>query len=120
MCPPARRQGFTLVETLVALVLFDIGMLALVATASISARDLAEAVVRRRAHVIATSRVEVLRAGACHGSPAGSAPLPAGMVERWRVDVLGPGRSITVTIDVPLPRGRRAEIVASGWTVCGL
>jgi Tfp pilus assembly protein PilV len=112
------RAGFTLVETLVALVLFDLGMLVLVATASVSARDLAEAVARRRAHVLATSRAEVLRAGACHGAQSGSARSAAGMVERWRVDVVGPGRSVTVTVDVPLPRGRRVEIVASAWTIC--
>jgi Tfp pilus assembly protein PilV len=114
------RGGFTLIETLVALVLFQLGMLALVATTGVAARDLAEAVARRRAQSIASSHAEALRAGACQGAESGSAPLTAGMIERWRVDVVGAGRSVTVSIDVPLPRGRRAEIAAHAWTVCGL
>jgi Tfp pilus assembly protein PilV len=112
------RRGFTLVETLVALVLFQVGMFALVATAAVSARDLAEAVARRRAQVIASSHAELLRADACRSAPAGSAALTAGMVERWRVDVVGVGRAVTVTVDVPLPRGRSVEVAASAWSVC--
>jgi Tfp pilus assembly protein PilV len=114
------RRGFTLVETLVALVLFQLGMLALVATAGVAARDLAEAVARRRAQGIAAAHAEMLRAAACRGAQAGSALLTAGMVESWRVEVVGAARSVTDSIDVPLPRGRRAAVVARTWTVCAL
>jgi len=113
------RTGFTLVETLVALVLFQLGMLALVATAGVAARDLAEAVARRRAQAIASAHAEALRAAACRGTRSGSALLAAGMVETWRVKAAGVGWSVTDSIDVPLPRGRSAAVVARAWTVCG-
>jgi Tfp pilus assembly protein PilV len=116
---PETRAGFTLVETLVALVLFQLGMLAMVATAGIAARDLAEAVARRRAQDIATAHAEALRSAACRGAGSGSALLTAGMVEHWRVDAVGFGRSVTDSIELPLSRGRRTEVVARTWTVCG-
>lgn len=114
----AGRAGFTLVETLVALVLFQLGMLALVATAGVAARDLAEAVLRRRAQAIASAHAEALLAGACRGAQSGSARLHGGMVEHWRIETVGVGRSVSDSIDVPLPRGRRVSVVARASTVC--
>jgi Tfp pilus assembly protein PilV len=119
MRPPCRSSaGFTLIETIVALVLFQIGMLALVATTGVAARDLADAVLRRRASAVARNRAEALIASACRGAASGSAVLPGGLLEVWRVDAAGDSRAVVDSIDVPLPRGRRTSVVARRWTVC--
>jgi len=114
----AARRGFTLVETLVALVVFQVGISAVVALAAVSARDLAEGALRRKAASVARSRLEVLRASACTSPAAGSAaPLP-GIREQWRVESAGRARYAVVTVAVSLPRGRTANIVAEAWVAC--
>ncbi len=112
------RHGFTLVETIVALVLLQIAMLALAATAGMASRDLADAVMRRRARALAASRVEVLRSTACSAANSGSRVLEAGMVEHWRTDVIGAARSLTDSISLKLPRGVRGAAVTKAWVLC--
>ncbi len=111
------RSGFTLIETLVALVVFQIGMLALAGTAGVAARDFSEAMLRRRAMTVAKNRAEALRVTACDSPESGTAILPA-MVEHWRVDVSGVSRAFFDSVVVLLPRGRREAVVARGWSVC--
>lgn len=112
------RSGFTLIEVLVALVLFQIGMLALTAMNAVAARDIATAKLTARAYALARNRVEMLRATSCvMAVPAGAQPA-RGLTEFWRVDVDGARRSITDSVDFTLPRGRRAHIVARGFTLC--
>ena len=113
-----RRPGFTLVETLVALVLFQLGIVALVAVAGTSARDLAEAAMRRRGHAMARGRAEVLLASACAAPSTGSAVHANGLREWWSVSAEGQRRSVVDSIEVRLPRGRTAAVVARAWTLC--
>lgn len=112
------RAGFTLVETLVALVLFQVGIIALVATAGVAARDLAEATLRRRAAQVAAARVEVLLGSACLAATSGSAVLNGGLREWWRVEAEGSSRSIVDSVEALLPRGRRASVVVRAWALC--
>lgn len=112
------RRGFTLIETLIALILLQLGVAALVATAGTMARDLAEAAARRRAHAAARNRVDVIRSAACTSAVSGSARLEAGMEESWRVETRGAGRLVVDSVAVPLGRGRRAFAVSRGWIVC--
>lgn len=116
--PSARGAGFTIVETLVALTLFQIGMWALLATAGVLARDLAEATWRRRAEAVARNRVELLRAQACRGTAAGARTLPGGVEERWRLDGDGPTRTLWSRAEVALPRGRRLVVESTGMALC--
>ena len=114
------RSGFTLVETLVALLLFQIGMLAVAATGAVAARDVAIARRTALARDLARNRVEALRSTACGvtGSGAGSAESAAGVTEHWRVVASGSGRAIVDSVAFALPAGRRGSVVIRGATLC--
>jgi prepilin-type N-terminal cleavage/methylation domain-containing protein len=112
------QKAFTLIEVLIALVIFEFGMLALAATSAVAARDLAEANHRIRAQTIAGNRVEQLRAGACQLSPAGNAEVRGRLKEFWRVEAVGSRRVITDSVEFPTTRGRRSSVVLRGWTLC--
>jgi len=112
------RNGFTLVETLVALVLFEFAMLALTAMSAVAARDLATARLRTQARAVATYRVESLRSTACGSAAKAARDSSAGLIEHWRVDVRGRGRDITDSVVFALPRGRRGTVVVRGAALC--
>jgi Tfp pilus assembly protein PilV len=112
------RRGSSLIEALIALVLFQFGMLALVATSAVAARDLAAAHRHARAQALATNRVEQLRARACPASVAGSMSWPGGLTEYWRVEASGTRRIISDSVELLLPRGRRASHVIQAHVLC--
>lgn len=112
------RSGFTLIETIVALVLFQFGMLALAGTSAVVARDLAAAQRSLRAQSLARNRVELLRAGPCPSPVRGSATIPGGLRENWSVEAAGPRRAIVDSVDFALPRGRRGHVVLRSAVMC--
>lgn len=112
------RNGFTLIETLVALVLFQVAMLALAATSAVAARDLATAHRSVRAQVLARNRLELLRAQPCPQTAVASTTLPGGFTERWSIDAAGLRRPITVVVEYSLPRGRTGRVVLSSAAIC--
>jgi|SRR5688500_7712621 Tfp pilus assembly protein PilV len=112
------RRGSSLIEALIALVLFQFGMLALVATSAVAARDLAAANRHARAQALAANRVEQLRAQACPASLAGSMSWPGGLTEYWRVEASGMRRIISDSVELLLPRGRRASHVMQAHVLC--
>src|SRR5687768_10113546 len=112
------RDGFTLIETLVALVLFEIGLLALFAITGVAARDLATAHRTARAQMLAANRLESLRARGCIAQASASAPHPGGYLERWSVEGSGSRRIITVVILFPLPRARLGRVALRGDVLC--
>jgi Tfp pilus assembly protein PilV len=112
------RKGFTLVEAIVALLLFEFGMLALAAASAVAARDIAYAQRSMRAQALARHRVELLRANACPAPGSGTAEAPGGLREFWRVDATGPLRIISDSVDLMLPGGRRGDVVLRAWTIC--
>lgn len=111
------RRAFTLIEVIVALVLFEFGMLALAATSAMAARDLAEANLSVRAQALARNRVEQLRASPCPAPGAGSA-LVGALKEFWRVDAVGQTRIISDSVAFRLPRARHGSLVRRAWTIC--
>jgi Tfp pilus assembly protein PilV len=112
-------RGFTLIEALVALVLFQIAALALAATSAVAARDLAAANRHARAHLLAQDRVGRLRPGACLGPASGSQEHPGGLTEHWRVSADGPIRSVTDSVSLVLPGQRTGSVVVRAWSWCG-
>jgi Tfp pilus assembly protein PilV len=80
-----RRAGFTLIEVLLAVVLIDVGLLALVAGSAVLMRQAAEVRARFNALRAANNRIQALAVGPC-ASTVGSSE--AGDVsEHWTVAV---------------------------------
>lgn len=111
-------RGFTLIEVVLALVLFQFGMLALAATTAVVARDLSVANRRARAHALAEARVAALRAPSCPGAAAGTARADGGLEEHWRVRAEGDVREIVDSVVMALPRGRTSSVVLRAWVLC--
>jgi Tfp pilus assembly protein PilV len=111
------RKGFTLIETLVALILLQFGMLAVVAVSAVAARDLAIARRIEQAQAAARNRVELVRANHC---PAAGVFTAAGaaMTEHWRVEAAGLRRVIVDSVDYSLPNGRRGLVVVRVGMLC--
>ena len=111
------RHGFTLVETLVALVLVQFGLLAVAAASGIATRDVATATLAARARDAARERIELLRVTACSSAIEGSHSA-AGLREHWSVrgDTV---RIIRDSVDYPLPRGKRGHLVLEQLAWCG-
>ncbi|HEX8726862.1 MAG TPA: prepilin-type N-terminal cleavage/methylation domain-containing protein [Gemmatimonadaceae bacterium] len=83
------RSGFTLVELLVALVVFDVALLAFAADAAVLVR-LQGVSSRREAGVAsAESRVAGLRAVGCPSPAAGDSWPAPGVHEHWSVQAAG-------------------------------
>jgi len=112
------RNGFSLVEALVALALFQIAMLALAATTIVAARDLGAAARRGRAVSLAASRVEQLRITACRqaGAVSGGSEA-AGYREHWRIAGVAT-RLLTDSVEFVLPTGRMSYVVARAELLC--
>ena len=111
------RRGFTLVETLVALVLVQFGLLAVAAASAIAARDIATATRVTHAREAARERIETLRATACVAAVEGNRSVGA-MTEHWSVrgDTV---RIVRDSVDYALPRGRRGRLVLEQVVWCG-
>lgn len=110
-------MGFTLVETIVALVLLQFGMLALAAGAAVAARDLAEARRATVARTMARNRVEGLASSPCP-APASGTLATNGFVEHWRVDPRGDRRLIGDSVVFTSRNGGPAFFVARRTTLC--
>ena len=112
------RRGFTLVEALVALVIFAFGMLAVAGASSTTARDLG--VAQRRAHALALARERVgaLHARACSDPQSGGSLRPGGFEEHWRVQVDGARRLVSDSVVFAVARGRRTSVIVRASTFC--
>lgn len=116
--PCVMRSGFTLIEVLVALLIFEFGMLALAASSAVAARDIGLAGRRMRARSVATTRVEQLRARACLASESGVARTAEGFTEFWRVEGAGLRRDVRDSVAIVLPGGRTASVVVRASVLC--
>ena len=87
---PRRRSGFTLVELLVALVIFDVALLALAGDAAMLVRLRGAAARREQGRAAALSRVAGWRASGCPAPSHGTASPAPGVREYWSVQMAGP------------------------------
>ena len=111
------RSGFTLIEVLVALVLFEFAMLALAASAAVAARNLALASLGTRAQQAARTRVEELRVGSCSRTVSGNSN-GQGLTEFWSIRATGSVRVVSDSVEYALPDGRRQRLVLYAHVVC--
>lgn len=104
-----RRRGFTLIELLVALLLLDVGLLALVGLAATLYRDGDDARATALAWTIASARLERMASLSCAGAIAGSASPAVGITE-WFSDVptFNDTRLLADSVRVVTSRGIRA------------
>lgn len=93
------RRGYTLVEMLVAIMLFTIGLLAMAGTASLITVALAASRTRSVAAAVAESRFDRLRAQTCSAHTSGSA-VTRGVREDWSVQQLARADDVTVVVTI--------------------
>jgi len=81
------RPGFTLIELLVAVLLIDVGVLAMVSATALLTRRHLDLRARVSASQLATNRIQRLTAGPCAAS-VGSATSADNAAEHWAATVL--------------------------------
>jgi Tfp pilus assembly protein PilV len=114
------RGGFTVVEVLIAVVLLEIGVLALVGTSGLVLRLLGRGTTTTHAAWVALDRLERLRSE-LHASPscmtaAGSDSATHGIIETWAVAGLSESaslRELRVTVSYPVAGGSRSATMTT-------
>jgi prepilin-type N-terminal cleavage/methylation domain-containing protein len=102
------EQGYTLVELIVALLLFATGALALAGTSAVMGRALNVDVVRERAARVAARQIEILAAG-CDGAASGRQSLPQ-IDSEWSVTRPDPTHiDVTESVSYSTSKGRRTD-----------
>lgn len=81
----ARREGFTLVELMVAVLMLTVAMLGLLSTSAAITRMMGKSGRRSLAASVAESRFERLRSVDCTLLSSGSATARGGIAESWGV-----------------------------------
>ena len=109
--PLLARRGFTLVELLVALLLLDVGLLALVGFATTLYRDGNDTRASARALAIASSRIERMASLSCDGASAGAATSGTGVSE-WFTDSPTPNETRALADSVRIVTSRGVQIAS--------
>ena len=109
------RKGFTIVELLIALVLLDVGLLALVGLAASIDRDADSARKRTNALSAASGRLETIASLACQGDASGVAQGSPGITE-WFSEASAPNatRDIVDSVAYVTPHGVRTFVLRTG------
>lgn len=92
-----REGGFTIVELLVAVVIFSVGLLALAGTAGVILTSLTSTQSRTIAAGVADSRFERIRTTTCAGRASGTATT-RGIAEAWTVTHVARADDVTVAV----------------------
>jgi len=116
------RDGFTLIEVLIAIGILSVGILALLQTSGSITVMLREGRLRTMASTVAANRIDNLRLAAASTTPtcasvaSGSGTSIQG-TETWTIT--GTGRSRTVAVTVTIPNGsRQLTITVRGNLLC--
>jgi len=116
------RDGFTLIEVLIAIGILSVGILALLQTSGSITVMLREGRLRTMASTVAANRIDNLRLAAASTTPTcGSVASGSGTsiqgTETWTIT--GTGRSRTVAVTVTVPNGsRQLTITVRGNLLC--
>lgn len=103
-------DGFTILETLVALMIFNVGILGLAATAAVVTRMIRQGRGASAVAALASGRLEVLRSEGCR-PPSGGTETRDGVTVEWAVTMppFPRARMIEVRLRRATPRGERAD-----------
>jgi type II secretion system protein I len=99
------RPGFTLVELMVALMVFVVGVLAVTSSSAVVMTMIGGSQRRTVAAVVAESRFERLRAVSCTAHTDGNT-MTRGVRETWSVVPLTAADDVTVVVTFPSSGGR--------------
>ncbi len=111
------RQGYTLIELMVAVMVFTIGVLATMGSAAAVMSMMAGSQRRTVASTVVEARFERLRAESCLGHKAGSA-VTRGVEERWQIVPLVQADDVTVVVSYPGSRGRMVNQTFRTYVSC--
>jgi prepilin-type N-terminal cleavage/methylation domain-containing protein len=103
-----RTAGYTLIEVIVALLVFTVGALALAASSALIAQTMATNALRERGGRVAATRVALIT------SQCGTAVSGSGKVQQiesaWLVERFGRSRvNVTESVSYTSPRGPRTQ-----------
>jgi prepilin-type N-terminal cleavage/methylation domain-containing protein len=113
---PRARPGFTVVELIVAIMIFSVGALAMAGTAARVMTMLTSAQTRTIAAGVAEARFEQLRGTPCSAQTSGSATT-RGISEQWTIVKLS--RADDVTVVVSFTADHRSKTAAyRSWFPC--
>jgi prepilin-type N-terminal cleavage/methylation domain-containing protein len=105
---PRRTAGYTLIEVIVALLVFTVGTLALAASSSLIAQAMAANALRERGGRVAASRIALVRSQ-CGLAVSGSEEVQQ-ILSTWSVARGDRSRvSVTETVSYTSPLGRRTQ-----------
>jgi len=113
----APRAGFTIVELLVAMMVFGIGVLGLAATTATVVRLMGSASRQSMAATVAQSRIEKLRGVPCAALTSGSETV-RGITSAWTVTTVTRGVNITETVTFPTTPGNTRTRVYMTTVAC--
>ena len=91
------ERGFTIVELLVAVMIFSVGLLALASTSSMILTAMTTTRSRTVAAGVAESRFDIIRSTACANRATGSAKT-RGITEVWTLTRLARADDVTVAV----------------------
>ena len=112
---PARRMsrtGFTLVELMVAMMIFTIGLLAMASTAAVVVRQMSDSGNMGLAASVAQNQMEQLYAGNCKVASSGTG-TSRGITISWTVTPATRSAVLDVTVTYKARRGLRTQAYQS-------
>jgi prepilin-type N-terminal cleavage/methylation domain-containing protein len=107
-----QQSGFTLLETVLALLLFSVGALGLAATTAAITRNLTLSSIRERSARIAAARIETLHSLTCAAITSGTESL-TGVTSSWSATASGSRVSLTEAVTYNLGKTTRTDSYSS-------
>ena len=102
------RAGFTLIELMVAMLIFTIGILGLASTAGVVVKQMGDSGRMSVAAAVARSRIEQLRLAPC-GVATNDSAKTRGVAEAWRLTPMTRSSQIDVTVRFTTKQGVRTQ-----------